>query len=287
MTCELLTQCDLIFGLLKCALPEDTIDVDLKICTLKGIHTFWKDYKSHITKCSPWGTEVQHYPSLKKKMVEFMRYRWTIAMPFAHRSFQPRPKVVAKKCKLVPITRPNRATLSQARKINVKTLPEVTQQNWASTIGRSLSKKPRMQHKEHQSAWPLIWGSQLMGTPSMLSPISPKAPIKFTEHSRYCAICTPLRKSCQKEFPMSLDWDDDEEEKDQVKHEDKNKGNEQKPPQTNPRFFAVMTIILKPPKPSITEYFSKMSRENPITDDSVYSCSIFKHYIAYYYVRSC
>ena len=33
MACELLMQCDLIFGFLKCALPEDTIDVDLKVCT--------------------------------------------------------------------------------------------------------------------------------------------------------------------------------------------------------------------------------------------------------------
>ena len=34
---------------LKCALPEDTIDVDLKVHTLKGIHMFRKDYKSQMT----------------------------------------------------------------------------------------------------------------------------------------------------------------------------------------------------------------------------------------------
>ena len=38
-------QCDLMYGFLKCALQEDTIDVDLKVHTLKGIHTFRKDYK--------------------------------------------------------------------------------------------------------------------------------------------------------------------------------------------------------------------------------------------------
>ena len=37
---------NLVYGFLKCALPEDTIDVDLKVYTLKGIHTFKKDYKS-------------------------------------------------------------------------------------------------------------------------------------------------------------------------------------------------------------------------------------------------
>ena len=66
MACKLLMQCDLIFGFLKCALPDDTIDVDLKVCTPKGMHAFRKDYKMQMTKFSLWGTEVQSYPSLKK-----------------------------------------------------------------------------------------------------------------------------------------------------------------------------------------------------------------------------
>ena len=39
---------------------------------------------------------------------------------------------------------------------------------------------------------------QPMDTPSMLSPTSPEAPTKLIEHSRYCMICTPLAKTCQK-----------------------------------------------------------------------------------------
>ena len=50
MAFELLTQCNLVYGFCKCALPEGTIDVDLQACTLKGIHTFRKDYKSQMTK---------------------------------------------------------------------------------------------------------------------------------------------------------------------------------------------------------------------------------------------
>ena len=47
-TCdELISPQAIVFALgLKCALPEDTIDVDLKVYTLKGIHMFRKDYKS-------------------------------------------------------------------------------------------------------------------------------------------------------------------------------------------------------------------------------------------------
>ena len=90
-----------------------------------------------------------------------------------------------------------------------------------------------------------------MDTPSKPSPTSLKAPITFTGHSRYCAIYTPLGKFCLKEFPMSLDWDDNKEE-DQVKGGDKDKGNDQK--------------TLKPPTPFITDYFGKMSSATPIMD---------------------
>ena len=42
MACEFSMQCDFFYGFLECAFPEDTIDVDLKVHTWKGIHTFKK-----------------------------------------------------------------------------------------------------------------------------------------------------------------------------------------------------------------------------------------------------
>ena len=67
-----------------------------KVCTLKGIYTFWKDYKMQMTKCSPWGNVVQPYPPLKKKMIEFIRHQQTITTLFANRPAQPKPKAAAK-----------------------------------------------------------------------------------------------------------------------------------------------------------------------------------------------
>ena len=124
MACKLLMQCNLVFGILNCKLPEDTIDVVLKVHTLRRIHTFRRDRTTQIIKCSPWEAKVQPYPSLKKKMVEFMWHRRTIAIPFTNRSFQPRIKVVAK-CNLVSSARLNRAKLSQPRKINIAPFPGV------------------------------------------------------------------------------------------------------------------------------------------------------------------
>ena len=90
MACELAMQCDLVLRFLRCALPEDTINVDIKVCTLKVIHTFKKNYKSQTSKCSPWGAEVQSYPALRKRMKEFMHRRQATTNPYANKSYQPK-----------------------------------------------------------------------------------------------------------------------------------------------------------------------------------------------------
>ena len=64
MACELSANCDLIFGILSCNLPEDSIDMDLKACALQGIHTYKKDRSTQVIKYSSWGTEVKPFPPL-------------------------------------------------------------------------------------------------------------------------------------------------------------------------------------------------------------------------------
>ena len=132
MACKLSTNCNLIFVILSCNLLEHTIDMDLKVCTLQEIHTYKKDSSTQVIKCSP---EVKPFPSLQKKMTEFLRYRQTVATPFANRCFQLRPKATAtRKCNLVILTRPNRDKLSQPMKLNVGPYPPTIQRNWLATL---------------------------------------------------------------------------------------------------------------------------------------------------------
>ena len=42
MACALDPQCNFLYGYFTHNLPEDTIDMDVTVCTLKGIHTFRK-----------------------------------------------------------------------------------------------------------------------------------------------------------------------------------------------------------------------------------------------------
>ena len=86
MPCNLAPACNLLFGYFSCTLLEDTIDVNITVHMLKGIHTFRKDWTMQVSKCSPWGRGVKPFPSLKKKMKDYIEECKAIANPFTHRS---------------------------------------------------------------------------------------------------------------------------------------------------------------------------------------------------------
>ena len=101
---------------------------------------------------------------------------------FANRSFQSRPKATAtRRCNLVNLTRPNREKLSHPRKVNVGPFPPATQQNWLANlkvkevVSTTLSQAPTPSHTIERP---------------VQSPTSPVPP----EHTKYCAICTPLER---------------------------------------------------------------------------------------------
>ena len=70
MACGLWANCNLILGILSCTLPEDTIDMDLKVHTFWEIDTYRKHLSTQVIKCSTSGMEVKSFPSLQRKMVE-------------------------------------------------------------------------------------------------------------------------------------------------------------------------------------------------------------------------
>ena len=146
MACKLTPDCDLIFGILNCNLLKDTIDVDLRVHTLWGIYTYKKDRHPQVSKYSPWGTKIKPFPSLQKKMTEFLRQRPFITTPYANRSYQKTPMATAtKRCNLVTLTRPNTEKLSQPRKVNIEPLPKAKPKNWEATASRKASPLPSQQ----------------------------------------------------------------------------------------------------------------------------------------------
>ena len=48
----------------QCLLPEETIDVEVKITSMRGIQAFRRDCTTQIIKCKPWSPRLHQYPSL-------------------------------------------------------------------------------------------------------------------------------------------------------------------------------------------------------------------------------
>ena len=65
-------ECNFLHGYLKCLLPVETVDVELKVKMMQGIHTFKQDRTSQVIKCNPWSTRLCPDASLVRKMKTYL-----------------------------------------------------------------------------------------------------------------------------------------------------------------------------------------------------------------------
>ena len=75
MAKEINITCDFIEKLLVCELPEQTMDVLLKIWTKTGEHTFREDVYTHILKYPRWNNQLKPLRSLKRRVANIFRKR--------------------------------------------------------------------------------------------------------------------------------------------------------------------------------------------------------------------
>ena len=72
MVCVLTPQCNFLYRYFWCQLPEDTIDVEVTVWTMKDIHTFKRDCSTQLISYRPWTSRYHPYPSLTKKMKTYL-----------------------------------------------------------------------------------------------------------------------------------------------------------------------------------------------------------------------
>ena len=68
MACILCPECNFLHGYFRCQLPEETVDVEVEVKTMQGIHTSRRDRTSQVIKCNPWSINLHPYPFLIQKM---------------------------------------------------------------------------------------------------------------------------------------------------------------------------------------------------------------------------
>ena len=199
-----------------------------------------------------WGKTL---PISTKKMMEYIRWRQTIATPFANRSYQSRPKAThVRRYNPVSLTRPHKDKLSKPRKVNVGHHPKFMQRNWPTTV----------KAKEVTAA---------KEAPAPAQPAeAPASQSSGAQSPKYNAVCTPLGKLCPSEYPITANWQDKLEEESQEQVKDKNnfsvcsdwdadleeqdwkkceeqKNNDSKTPQPSSKLHQLTLLLFSPPNP--------------------------------------
>ena len=75
MAKEMDVTCDLLGKWLVCKLPDQTMDVSLKVRTRTGEHTFWEDVYTCTLKYHKWNNQLKPFRSLKRRVANIFRKR--------------------------------------------------------------------------------------------------------------------------------------------------------------------------------------------------------------------
>ena len=75
MVKDMKVNCNFVEHNLTCVLPENTMDVLLKVQTRSGEHTFQEDVYTRTLKYRRWNNELRPFHSLKKRVANMFRKR--------------------------------------------------------------------------------------------------------------------------------------------------------------------------------------------------------------------
>ena len=97
MAREISPICDFIFGSIHTGLPMDTVDMELTIGMVKGIHMYRKDHRAESMVFLPWNMTIIPFPLLHKKIQVFQDENrqtsaWNKGHAMSYFSNQPQPK---------------------------------------------------------------------------------------------------------------------------------------------------------------------------------------------------
>ena len=91
MTCILQPKCNFLHGFFRYRLPVDMVDVEVRITSMQGIHTFRRDRTCQIIKCNPWSTRLCPHPTIIKKMKTFLELEGKLGPELQPQTDQSRP----------------------------------------------------------------------------------------------------------------------------------------------------------------------------------------------------
>ena len=85
------TKYNFLHGFLRCHLPVEMVDAEVRITSMQGTHMFRRDRMCQTIKCNPWSTRLQPHPTLIKKMKTSLELEVRLRPKFQPQPDQSRP----------------------------------------------------------------------------------------------------------------------------------------------------------------------------------------------------
>ena len=91
MACILQPECNFLHGFFRCCLPVEMVDVEVRIPSMQGTHTFRRDRTCQIIKCNPRSTSFCPHPTIIKKTKTYLEVEGKLGPKFQPQPDQSRP----------------------------------------------------------------------------------------------------------------------------------------------------------------------------------------------------
>ena len=91
MVCILQPKCNFLHWFFRCHLPVEMVDMEVRITSMQGTHTFRRDRMCQIIKCNPWSTSLCPHPTIIKKMKTYLESEGKLGPKCPPQSDQSRP----------------------------------------------------------------------------------------------------------------------------------------------------------------------------------------------------
>ena len=72
MACLLQPECNFLHRFLRCKLPVEVVDIEVKDTSMQEMHIFRRDRRTQLIKCTPWSAKLCLHPTIVKKMKNFL-----------------------------------------------------------------------------------------------------------------------------------------------------------------------------------------------------------------------
>ena len=91
MACTLQPKCNFLHGFFRWHLPVETVDVEVRITSMQGTHTFKRDRTCQVIKCNPWSIRLCSHPTIIKEMKTYLELEGKLGPKLQSQSNQFRP----------------------------------------------------------------------------------------------------------------------------------------------------------------------------------------------------